>query len=133
MQFRANAAAFFATEENIAFKHAIANVFESDRFFPYLATEFGGDLVDHLRGGKCLCNIARKITRAGKMPEENRENLMRRHKRAVAIDGADAIGISVKRETSVVTKRFNSLAKSLYVRLKDRKSTRLNSSHPSIS
>ena len=48
MQAGAEAAAFFAADENVLFEHEFADVFESDGHFVELAAEAVGDFVDEL-------------------------------------------------------------------------------------
>ncbi len=51
------------------------------------------------------------------MPQQNRKNLVRRHKVAVAVDGADAIGVAVQRESRIVLSCSHRLAQGFHVRL----------------
>src|SRR3984957_10990125 len=102
IQFSADAAAFFAAEKNVGFEHAVADVFETDGGFPDFAAEFGGDLVDHFGGGESFGDVAGEVARAGQMPEQDGENLVRGDEGAVAVDGADAVGVAIEAETSVV-------------------------------
>src|SRR3984957_5301496 len=117
VEFGADAAAFLAAEENVAFEHAVANVFEADRGFPDFAAEFRGDLVDHFGGGKSFGDFAGKLTGTGEMPEQDGENLVRIDERAIAIDCADAVGVAVEAKTRVVFSFDHGLAERGDVRL----------------
>ena len=102
IQFGADAAAFFAAEEDIGFEHAVADVFETDLGLPDFAAKFGGDLVDHFGGGKSFGDVAGEFSGSGEMPEQDGKNLVRGDEGAVAIDGADAVGVAIEAETGVV-------------------------------
>src|SRR5580704_3788778 len=101
VQFGSDAPAFFAAKEDVAFQHAVADVFEANGSFPDLAVELRSDLVDHFCGGKSFCHRAFEFARAGEMPQQDRENLVRVDERAVAVHRADAVGIAIQREASV--------------------------------
>ena len=102
IQFGADAAAFFAAEENVGFEHAVADVFETDGGFPDFAAEFGGDLVDHFGGGESFGDVAGELAGSGEMPEQDGKNLVRGDEGAVAIDGADAVGVAIEAKAGVV-------------------------------
>ena len=82
-----------------------------------LRPNFCGNLVDHFGDGKGFRDVAREVARARKMPEENRENLVRRDERAVGIHRADAVRVAIEREPRVVAARAHRLAQGLDVRL----------------
>ena len=101
VQLGSDAAAFFAAQQNVAFQHAVADVFEADGSFPDLAAEFRGDLIDHFRRGECLGYRAFEFARAGQMPQQDRENLVRIDEGAIAVHCADAVGVAIEREACV--------------------------------
>src|SRR2546429_4308121 len=111
---RADAAALLTANQNILFEHQFTDIFEADVHFVQLSTEFGGKFVDELGDRESFGNVARKIPRPGKMPDQQRENLVGIDESAGAVNDADAVAIAISAET-------------------DRKSTRLNSSHGYIS
>ena len=49
VQFRADPAALLAAQYDVAFQHALADVFETDGCLPHFPAELRGDLVDHFR------------------------------------------------------------------------------------
>jgi hypothetical protein len=117
VQTRADAAAFFATDEDILLEHQLADIFEADGYFVELAVEFGGKLVDQLGDGKSFGDVSREIAGSGEVPDEQREDLMRVDEGAVAIDRADAVAVAVGAKAGVVFTREDCLAQRGDVRL----------------
>src|SRR5450432_2679441 len=113
----AEAAAFFAADEDVLFEHKLANVFEADGDFVELAAEAMGDLVDELGNRKSFGDIAGEIAGAGEMPGEQGKKLVRIEEGAVAVDGADAVPVTVGAETGVEFSGEDSFAEGLNVRL----------------
>src|SRR5216684_3439064 len=106
----ANPAAFFAANQNVLFEHQLADVFEADGRFMKLAAELGGKFVDKFGDGECLGNVSWKVARSRQMPDEQCKNLVRIDKRAVAVDGADAVAISIGAQAGVELSREHRLA-----------------------
>ena len=113
----ADAAGFFAAQQDVAFQHQFADVLEADGHFVNAAAEARGDLVEQLGGGKCLGHVAGQFARAGQMPEQDGEDLVRRDERAVAIHGADAVAVAVGGKAGVVAARAHRVAQRFDVRL----------------
>ena len=80
------------------------------------AAEFGGDFIDQLGYGKGFGDVAREIASAGEVPDEQSEKLMRIEEGAVAIDGADAVAVTVGAKSGVVFAGQHSIAQRLDVR-----------------
>ena len=113
----ADAAAFFAADQDVLLEHELADVFEADGDFVELAAEFGGELVDELGDGESFGDVAGEIAGSGEVPDEQGENLVRIDERAVAIDGADAVAVAVGAEAGVVFSGAHGLAQRVDVRL----------------
>src|SRR5450755_2179857 len=113
----AEAAAFFAADEDVLFEHELADVFEADGDFVELAAEAVGNFVDELGYRKSLGDIAGEIAGAGEMPGEQGKKLVRIEEGAVAVDGADAVAVAVGAETGVEFSGEDGFAERLDVRL----------------
>src|SRR6202035_5082013 len=109
MQLSANPAALLTSQENVAFEHTVANVLEPNRRFPDFAPQPLCNLVDHFCGGKRFRHIPAHLARTRQMPQQNRKDLMRCDKRSIAIHCADAIAVSVERESRIVVAATQSL------------------------
>src|SRR5260370_31280267 len=101
VQTGADAAAFFAANQNVLFEHQLANVLESNRRLMELSPEFCGELVNQLGNGECSCDVSRQVASSREMPDEQRKDLMRMHERSVAVKGADAGSIAIGAQASV--------------------------------
>src|ERR1051325_4304207 len=117
IEAEADAAAFFAADQNILFEHEFADVFEADGNFVQLAIEFFGELVNQFGDGKSFGDITGKIAHSGEVPNEKREDLMRVDEGAVAVDCADAVAVAVGGKAGVVFSGEDSLAEGGDVRL----------------
>src|SRR5260370_17353453 len=93
VQTGADAAAFFAANQNVLFEHQLANVLESNRRLMELSPEFCGELVNQLGNGECFCDVSRQVASSREMPDEQRKDLMRIHERSVPVNAADAVPI----------------------------------------
>src|SRR5262249_27113878 len=111
------AAAFFAADENVLLKHELANVFEADGNLVEFAIELCGELVDKFRDGEGFCDVTGKLAHAGKVPDEQRKNLVRIDEGSVAIDGADAIAVPISGKACVVFSGDNCVLQGADVRL----------------
>src|SRR5580700_1497033 len=116
VQAGTDAAAFFSANENILLKHQLADVFEADGNFVQLAVKFRRELVDQLGDGKSFGDFAGEVARSRKVPNEEREDLMRVDERAVAIDRADAIAVTVRAKARVIFSGENRLTQRCDVR-----------------
>ena len=117
IEFRADSAGFLATQKNVVFEHQFADVFETDRRFVNFAAEARGDFVDQLCRRKSFGDVARDAARAGQMPQQQRENLVRRNERPRAIHRADAVAVAIGAESGVVAAGEHGAAQGLNVRL----------------
>src|SRR6266481_9260713 len=117
VQTGADAAAFFAANQNVLFEHQLANVLESNRRLMELSPELCGELVNQLGNGECLCDVSRQFASSREMPDEQRKNLMGVDERAVAVNGADAVAISIGAQASVVFSGKHGLPQRFDVRL----------------
>src|SRR5712692_11663112 len=70
VQVSADAAAFFATDQNVLFEHQLANVFETDGHFVESPAEFRGEFVNEFGDGKSFGDIAGEVAVSGKVPDE---------------------------------------------------------------
>src|SRR5580693_7444252 len=113
----ADAAAFFATDENILLEHELADVFEADGDFVELAIIFCGELVDEFGDGESFSDFAFELTGADEVPDEEREDLMGIDEGAVAIDRADAVAVTVGGESDIVFAGEDGFAERIDVRL----------------
>ena len=111
IEARADAAAFFAADQDVLLEHKLANIFKTDGDFVEFAAEFGGEFVDEFGDAERFGDVAGQIARTGKVPDEKREDLVRVDERAVAIDGADAVAIAVGAEAGVVFSGEDGFAK----------------------
>src|ERR1700732_1338163 len=116
IQAGTDGAAFFAANENILLEHQLADVFEADGNFVELAVEFRREFVDQLGDGKSFGDVAGEVAHPGEVPNEKREDLMRVDERAVAIDGADAIAVTVRAKARVIFSGENRLTQRCDVR-----------------
>ena len=66
----ANAAAFFAADQNVLFEHQLADVFEADGRFVKCAAELGSKLVDELGNGKSFGDVSRQVASPRQVPYE---------------------------------------------------------------
>src|SRR6202041_2176793 len=73
--------------------------------------------VDEFRDGKCLGDVAGEFPRADQVPDHQRENLVGVDEGAVAVDGPDAVAVTVGGETGVILSGEDRLAQSVNVRL----------------
>src|ERR1700691_248463 len=89
MQFRSDAAAFLAAQQDVTLEHAVADVLEPDGRFPYFAAELCGNFVDHLGDGKRFCDVARELSRPREVPEEDGKYLVRGNESAVLVHRSD--------------------------------------------
>src|SRR5712692_2564680 len=126
----ADAAAFFAANQNILLEHQLADVLEADGDFVELAPELRCESVDEFCDRKGFRNIARQVASSGEMPDEESENLMGIDERTIAVDGADAVAIAIGAERGIVFSGAHRLAGGFDVRL-DR--LRMNSGEARIS
>src|SRR5580704_12798518 len=117
VQAGTDAAALFSANENILLEHQLANVFEADGNFVQLAVEFRRKLVDQFCDGESFGDVAWEVARSRKVPDEEREDLVRIDERTVAIDGADAIAVAVRAKACVIFSRENRLTQRCDVRL----------------
>src|SRR5580693_5596951 len=113
----ADAAAFFATDENILLEHELADVFEADGDFVEFAIVFCGEFVDEFGDGESFGDFAFELTSADEVPDEEREDLMGIDEGAVAIDRADAVAVTVSGKAYVVLAGEDGLAERIDVRL----------------
>ena len=113
----ADAAAFFATDENILLEHELADVFEADGDFVEVAIVFCGEFVDEFGDGESFGDFAFELTGADEVPDEEREDLMGIDEGAVAIDRADAVAVAVSSKADVVLAGEDGLAERIDVRL----------------
>src|SRR6266850_387195 len=60
-----------------------------------LSAELGSKFVDEFADGESFGDVSRKIAGSRQMPDEQRKNLVRIDERAIAVDGADAVAISI--------------------------------------
>src|SRR5439155_2040014 len=114
---RADAAALLTANQNILFEHQFTDIFEADGHFVQLSTEFGGKFVDELGDRESFGNVARKIPRPGKMPDQQRDNLVGIDESAGAVNDADAVAIAISAETHVIFAPEHTLPKRCDVRL----------------
>src|SRR5579872_1621518 len=113
----ADAAAFFATNQDILLEHQLANVFKADGNFVHLSAEFQGEFVDELCDRESFRDFAFKLACADEVPDEQRENLMWIDEAAVAIDRANAVAVAVGGEANVVFAAQHGLPQRIDVRL----------------
>src|SRR5260370_2003041 len=98
----ADAAAFFADNQNILLEHQVADVLEADGDFVELAAELRCEFVDEFCDRKGFRNIARQVASSGEMPDEESENLMGIDERTVTVNGADTVAIAIGAESAIV-------------------------------
>src|SRR5580704_15994089 len=113
----ADAAAFFATDENILLEHELADVFEADGDFVEFAIVFCGEFVDKFGDGDSFGDLAFELTGANEVPDEEREDLVGIAEGAVAIDRADAVADTVGGESDIVFAGEDGCAERIDVRL----------------
>src|SRR5260370_22237691 len=82
-------------DQNVLFKHQLADVLEADGHFVKLPAEFCGELVDELGNRKSFGDVSRQVASSREVPDEQRKNLVGVDERAVAVDGADAVAIAI--------------------------------------
>src|SRR5262249_37543457 len=70
-----------------------------------------------LRNRKSLRNISGQIPRSHQMPNEQRQNLVRRDERSAAVDRADAVAVAIRAETGVIFPAKHRLAQRFDMRL----------------
>src|SRR5262249_29691409 len=116
-QTRADPAAFFAADQHVLLQHQFADVFEADRNFMKLPPKLRRQLVDQFRYRKCLCNIARQLSRPREVPDQQSKNLVRIDECARPVNGPDALAVAVRAKPYVVLAVSNRLAKRLNMRL----------------
>src|SRR6185437_9543356 len=95
-------AAFFAAQQDVAFEHPVADIFEADRRLPDFAAEELRNLVYHFRGGKRLRHVAAQPARPREMPQQDGKNLVRCDERSIRVHRADAIRIAIERESRAI-------------------------------
>jgi hypothetical protein len=113
----ADAAAFFAADQNILLEHELADVFETNGDFVEFTRVFCGEFVDKFCDGESFGDFAFELAGADEVPNEERENLMGIDEGAVAIDGADAVAVAVSGEADVVFAGEDGFAERIDVRL----------------
>src|SRR3954470_19593689 len=91
----ANAARLLSADQNVSFKHEIANVFETDAALVQFASMLGGDAVQHFRGVECAYDFAGPFLTLEKPAQQDRIDFVGVDIAAVFGDRADAVGITV--------------------------------------
>src|SRR5260370_38940682 len=109
LKARADAAAFLDDNQNVLLEHQLANVFEPNGHFVEFSSKFCRKLVDKLCYGKCFCDITRQVAGSREVPDEQRKDLVGVDERAVAVDGADTVAVSVSAEARGVLSGAHSL------------------------
>ena len=94
--FDAQAAGFFAADNDGFAFHQCADVFETDRCFMNFDAEQVGDGIDLMAGGDGADDRAGPAAVFLQMIERQRQNLVGREPRAVLVDNAEAIGVAVE-------------------------------------
>src|SRR5271169_4283786 len=113
----ADPAALLAADEDVLLQHQFADIFETDGHFVNLAFELVCEGINEFSDRKGLGNFAWNLARADQMPHEQRKNLVRINKAAVAIDSADAIAVAVGSEARVKFSGENCFAQGIDMRL----------------
>src|SRR6266851_1235190 len=117
VQTGADSAAFFAADQNVLFKHQLADVLEADGHFVKLPAEFCGELVDELGNRESFGDISWQVASSREMPDEQCKNLMGVDERAVAVDRSNTVAIAVGTKARVVFSGAHGLAQRFNVRL----------------
>src|SRR5438309_1226065 len=102
IELGANSSGLFAAHQDVVFEHPLANVFEADRHFVNAAAITGCDFIEELRRGEGFGEVAADFSRAGEMPEQDREDLVRSDECAVAMHRSDAVAISIGGKPGIV-------------------------------
>jgi len=108
---------FFAADQNVLLEHQFANVLEADGCFVEFPAEFAASLSIEFRDGKRSCDIPRQVAGSCRCHTSSAKMLVRIDERTVAVDGPDAVAISVRAEAGVVFSGTHSLAQVFDVRL----------------
>src|SRR5579864_6114794 len=83
IELGADTTGLFASQQNIALEHNLADVLESDGHFMNAPAIARGDFVEQLGGGKSFGQIAGNLAGSGEMPKKDGKDLVRRNERAI--------------------------------------------------
>src|SRR5436309_481464 len=96
-----DAAGFLAARQDVALAQPVGNVHESDGSLVQLAPVLGCDTVKHAGGVEGAHDLTRPLLAFEKPAQQNAEDLVRIHERAVFGHGADAVGVTISGQTSI--------------------------------
>src|SRR4029077_17003102 len=117
IELGADAAGFFASHQNVALEHQLANVCEAYSHFMNAAAVTRRDFIEQLGGGESLGQVATDLSRAGEMPEQDGEDLVGSDECAVGVHGPDAIAVSIGGKPGIVATGAHGLTQRRYMGL----------------
>src|SRR5215831_7502154 len=117
MSFDTDPATFFASNQDVPLQHEFANVLEPDGRNVQGQVVLASQLVDHSGGGEGFHHLAPQPAVLREVLEEDRKDLVRINERSVPVNGAQAVGIPVRGQTSVTAATDHGAAKVTDVRL----------------
>src|SRR6185437_8710739 len=94
-----HARAFFAAQRNLILFKIRTNILKSDRCFENRHIVMLGDCVEKMRGGDAARDAKLPAARLDEVIENERQNMIRRHERAVAIENSKAVRVAVLGES----------------------------------
>src|SRR5690349_19472671 len=104
-----------AADQNVAFQHEIADVFETDPALVQLASVLGCDTVDHFRGVECAHHLAGPLLSFEQPAKDDGIDLVRIDETSIFSHRAYAIRVTVGDQASMAALAYNCLLRLSYV------------------